>query len=278
MLRPFHAAIDAGTQAVMTAHIRVAGLDDAPATLSGSVIDGLLRTQLGFKGLVVTDALEMRAVSGTVGAEEGAVRALEAGADLLCLGHDLRPESVHEAVVEAVRAGRLDENRVREAATRVAELGRSASGPDTEASPRGVGLEAARRALLVDGEVALTRAPLVVELLTEPSIAAGNAGHGLADALESGTAVRLQDLPLDAHKFVEDRSDRQLVVVVRDAHRHIRERFAAETLLDAAQDGVLVEVGVPLWRPDDANRIATHGMGRVNLEAAAERLRPTRHV
>ena len=278
MLRPFRAAIDAGTQAVMTAHIRVAGLDDAPATLSGAVIDGLLRTELGFEGLVVTDALEMRAVSGSVGAEEGAVRALEAGADLLCLGHDLRPESVHEAVVEAVRAGRLDENRVREAASRVAELGRSAPGSETEASPRGVGLEAARRALLVDGEVALTRPPLVVELLTEPSIAAGNAGHGLAAALESGTAVRLHDASLDAHKLVQDHLDRQLVVVVRDAHRHTRERVAAETLLDAAQDAVLVEVGVPIWRPEGANRIATHGMGRVNLEAAAERLRPTRHV
>ena len=108
MLLPFRAAIEAGAQAVMTAHVRVAGLDDVPATLSKAAIDGLLRGELGFTGVVVTDALEMRAVSATVGVEEGAVRALEAGADALCLGHDLGAEPVHAAVVEAVRSGRLD--------------------------------------------------------------------------------------------------------------------------------------------------------------------------
>ena len=64
-------------------------LDDAPATLSRAVLAGLLRDELGFDGLVITDALEMRAVAGTVGAEEAAVRALAAGVDALCLGHDL---------------------------------------------------------------------------------------------------------------------------------------------------------------------------------------------
>jgi beta-N-acetylhexosaminidase len=274
MLLPFRAAIEAGVRGVMSAHIRVLGLDDAPATLSRAAIGDLLRSRLGFTGVVVTDALEMRAVSATVGAEEGAVRALEAGADALCLGHDLRPESVHQAVVEAVRAGRLPEGRLREAAERVATLG-TTSFEQADEEPE-VGLEAARRALSVDGEAALRRPPLVVELTPERSIAAGRADHGLGDALGGAEVVRLDAAPLDARALLGEHYGRQLVVVVRDAHRHTWERVAAQALLEAALDAVVVEVGVPAWRPDDVPYIATHGSARVNLQAAAERLQPAR--
>jgi beta-N-acetylhexosaminidase len=270
MLLPFRAGIDAGARAVMTAHIRVAGLDDAPGTLSRRVIGDLLRGDLGFTGVVVTDALEMRAVSATVGAAEGAVQALEAGADALCLGHDLRPKAIHAAVVDAVRCGRLAENRVQEAAAKVAELGGSTLEPLTGA--RDVGLEAARRALVVDGEITLRRPPLVIELTPESSIAAGQASNGLADALRSAEVVRLHGAPLDARALLAENYGRQLVVVVRDAHRHAWERVAAQALLEAAPDGVLVEVGVPVWRPDGVGYVATHGQGRVNLVAAANRL------
>jgi beta-N-acetylhexosaminidase len=271
MLLPFRSAVEAGVRAVMTAHIRIAGLDDAPATLSRAAIGGLLRGKLGFAGVVVTDALEMRAVSSTVGVEEGAVRALEAGADALCLGHDLQPALVHAAVVDAVRSGRLPEERLREASSRVAGLP-AAPVPISNAEPRGIGLSAARRALVVDGDVALTRPPLVIELAPEASIAAGEARHGLADSLSSAELVRLHDAPLDPRRLLADHYERQLVVVVRDAHRHTWERVAAEALLEAAPDGVLVEVGVPVWRPDGARYVATHGLARVNLEAVAERL------
>jgi beta-N-acetylhexosaminidase len=270
MLLPFRSAVEAGVRAVMTAHIRIAGLDDAPATLSRAAIGGLLRGELGFAGVVVTDALEMRAVSTTVGVEEGAVRALEAGADALCLGHDLQPDSVRAAVVDAVRSERLPEERLREAALRVAGL--PAVSGAVSAEPRGIGLRAARRALLVDGDVALTRPPLVVELAPEASIAAGEARHGLADSLDSAELVRLHDAPLDPRSLLADHYERQLVVVVRDAHRHTWVRIAAEALLEAAPDAVLVEVGVPVWRPDGARYVATHGVARVNLEAATERL------
>ncbi len=274
MLGPFRAAIEAGTKAVMTAHIQVAGLDDAPGTLSEAVIGGLLRGELGFDGAVVTDALEMRAVSATVGAEEGAVRALAAGADALCLGHDLRPDSVQAAVVEAVRTGRLDEARVGEAAARVAELGRSGQDGDAEAATSDIGLAAARRALESRGEVALTRPPVVVELRPKASIAAGAANHGLGDSLDSAAVVGLHDAPLDARNLVAEHFGRQLVVVVRDAHRYQWQQTAAHALLEAAPDGVLVEVGVPVWHPDGTNYLATRGLGRVNLEAAAELLQP----
>jgi beta-N-acetylhexosaminidase len=274
-LLPFRAAIDAGVRCVMTAHIRVPRLGEAPATLNREILRGLLRGDLRFFGLVMTDALEMRAVSATVGVEEGAVLALSAGADALCLGRDLPPGSVQRALVDAVRARRLDEERLREAAGRVSQTARWASraGPDRLAS-REVGAAAARRALAIDGRVALTRAPLVIELSPTPSIAAGKAGRGLGESIRSRVpateVVRLREAPPDAAVLLDGHGERQLVVVVRDAHRYAWQRAIAETLLARARDGVLVETGLPCWRTEVAGGyVATHGAGRVNLDAAA---------
>jgi beta-N-acetylhexosaminidase len=264
MLLPFRAAIEAGARAVMTAHIVVAGLDDAPSTISRAVLTDLLRGELGFEGLVVTDALEMRAISGAVGVGEGAVLALEAGADALCLGHDLPPDDVHGAIVAAVRSGRLAEERLAGAASRVSTLASSLPAAPVDGEvPRIVGLEAARRAVRAEGDLRLSREALVVELLPEPSIAAGPAGHGLAAALGAETVSLGPDDPA-----VTD--ERRLVVVVQDAHRHPWQQSAAEAILDAARDAILVELGVPLWRPHGVPYLATYGRGRVNLEAAAE--------
>ena len=73
-LDPFRAAIAAGVRSLMTAHIVVRSVGDEPATMSREVLHDLLRVELGFDGVVVTDALEMKAISETVGVEEGAVR------------------------------------------------------------------------------------------------------------------------------------------------------------------------------------------------------------
>jgi beta-N-acetylhexosaminidase len=278
-LQPFRAAIEAGVCTIMTAHVRVPGFGPAPATLNAEVLQGLLRSELGFAGLVITDALEMAAVSTTVGAEDGAAEALAAGADALCLGLDLAPDSVHRAIVGAVQSGRLDESRLQEAAARVRETARWAAAPSRgPAAAADAGAEAARRALFVDGDVTLTRPALVVELRPEPSIAAGNAGRGLGDSLRSrlpaSEAMRLSEQPADAASLLRGHAGRQLVVVLRDAHRHEWQRGTAESLLAAAPDAVVVETGLPYWRPSASGYVATHGAGRVNLEAAASLLVP----
>jgi beta-N-acetylhexosaminidase len=222
----------------------------------------------------------MRAVSATVGVEEGAVLALGAGADALCLGHDLAPGSVQRALVDAVRTGRLDEGRLLEAAGRVSETARWASRatPDRLAS-REVGAAAARRALAIDGRVALTRPPLVIELSPRPSLAAGEAGRGLGESIRSRLpateVVRLTEAqaPREAAALLDGHAGRQLVVAVRDAHRYAWQRAVAEALLERAGDGIVVETGLPCWRPEAAGGyVATHGAGRVNLNAAAARL------
>ncbi len=276
-LEPFRAAIDAGVQTVMTAHVRAPELDDAPATLSRAVVTGLLRGELGFDGLVIADALEMKAVSATVGVARSAVLAVAAGVDAVLLGHDLGEESLAEvqtALVQAVATGELAEERLREAAERVARVGAWASSPHSDgAVVRETGRIAAARALELDGDLALGSDPLVVELRPRANIAAGEAEHSLAAALAerlpATQAVVLDEASADPARVAGLRGDRSLIVVLRDAHRHPWMRDAAERLSPT----VVVEIGIPLWRPRGTGAYAaTHGGSRVSYEVLADRL------
>ncbi|WP_344866379.1 glycoside hydrolase family 3 protein, partial [Planomonospora alba] len=131
-LRPFRAAVAAGVHAIMTGHLVVPALDpEVPATLSGRVLRGLLRGELGFRGLVVTDAVEMRAVSARYGIGGAAALAVAAAADAVCVGGEHADErtatGVRDAVADAVAEGRLPEERLAEAAGRVRDLARRAA-------------------------------------------------------------------------------------------------------------------------------------------------------
>ncbi len=119
---PFRAAVAAGLAAVMTAHILFPALDPhLPATLSPSILTGLLRQELGFQGLIITDDLEMRGVAGGWGAPEAAVLAVLAGADILLCCHEWgTQQAVHAALLSAVQTGRLTEDRLDQSLTRIA--------------------------------------------------------------------------------------------------------------------------------------------------------------
>ncbi|MEU1072313.1 MULTISPECIES: glycoside hydrolase family 3 protein [unclassified Streptomyces] len=126
-LVPFRAAIAAGSKSVMSAHILLPALDPTrPATLSPRVLTGLLREELGYDGLIVTDAVEMQAIASTYGIERGSVLAIAAGADALCVGGGLADEDtvlrLRDALVAAVRDGELPESRLADAAERVRAL------------------------------------------------------------------------------------------------------------------------------------------------------------
>src|SRR5438105_14613396 len=123
-LVPFRAGIDAGAQVVMSAHIAFpAFTGDAPATLSSSVLTGLLRDSLKFKGLVVTDALQMGAIVTKYGAGEAAVRAFEAGSDLILMPAD--PDSAIASMMAALQNGRVSTNRLDASVRRVLEIKRN---------------------------------------------------------------------------------------------------------------------------------------------------------
>ena len=119
---------------VMTSHILLPQLDrNHPATMSRVVLHDLLRGELGFSGVVVSDALDMVGASGSLGMAGAAVAALRAGCDLLCLGTentDTQLADIERAVSSAVADGTLPANRVREATSRVRGLAtRSRSRP-----------------------------------------------------------------------------------------------------------------------------------------------------
>jgi len=125
-LEPFRAAVDAGTLTVMTSHILVPAVDELnPATFSAPILEGILRGELGFTGVIVSDALDMVGASGEIGIPEAAVRALAAGCDLLCIGTDNSDAEIGEIldhVLRAIEEGRLSGERVAEASARVAWL------------------------------------------------------------------------------------------------------------------------------------------------------------
>ena len=277
-LAPFRAAIDAGVQAIMTAHIVVRFVGETPATMNRALLTDLLRGDLGFDGLVVTDALEMKAISDTVGVGEGAVRSLAAGADALCLGHDLFDDAtghVRDVLVGAVASGRLAEERLHEAAARVDRTAEWAGGAAGDVVPdRESGRLVARRALRVEGDTRVTGPVLVVELVPEVGMAAGRLAQLPGEWLQAA----LPDAELRRFELEPPASDlevngRQLVVLARDAHRHAWEREAVEALTSRTNDAIVVELGLPGWSPSRVGAyVRTYGAARANVEAAAEAL------
>ena len=120
-LKPFQAAIEHQVDSIMTAHLTVPAIEpeNIPATVSRRVLSGLLREELGFKGLVVTDAMDMAGLAKQFASGEASVRAIEAGADVLLMPPD--PDAAIRAVMAAVTRGRITRRRIDESALRVLE-------------------------------------------------------------------------------------------------------------------------------------------------------------
>ena len=151
---PFAAAIKAGVAFIMTAHVLVPSLDEKrPATLSRRIVQGMLREELGFKGVILSDDLEMKAIAATYSVPDAAVQAIAAGCDglLICSG-DVEVQALTlEAVVHAVEDGRIPFTRIEDALKRlrVAKerlLGQSVSaGPSPAVLRQVLGCEAHQR-------------------------------------------------------------------------------------------------------------------------------------
>ncbi|MXM68384.1 glycoside hydrolase family 3 protein [Streptomyces sp. HUCO-GS316] len=284
-LTPFRAAIAAGTRAVMSAHILVPALDpEHPATLSHRIVTELLRGDLGYDGLIVTDGIEMQAVAATYGIERGSVLAVAAGADAICVGGGLCDDEtvrrLRDALVSAVRSGELPEERLADAAHRVRELARwtaSAGRPGEVAADDEVGLRAARRALRITGAetfTPLTEAPYVAALTPVANFAVGaETPWGVAAELTRvlpGTETGSFAGEEAGTQALAAAGARRIVAVVRDEHRHPWMTTALDTLLSARPDTIVVEMGVPQATPRGTLHIATHGAARVCGRAAAE--------
>ncbi len=132
-LYPFQQAMDAGIDAIMTAHVTFPKIDDTkaiskkdgteiavPATLSHKVLTGLMREDMGFKGVIVTDAMNMGAISEHFGPVDAAIRAVKAGADILLMPVGI--EAVANGLYDAVNSGDISEDRLEQSVERVLTL------------------------------------------------------------------------------------------------------------------------------------------------------------
>ena len=185
-LAPFAAVIASGVRAVMTAHVIVPAIDpQLPATISPTVLS-LLRRDLGFDGVIMSDALDMGAISDTIGLGEGCVRALLAGADLLGLGNPVLgadyPDKdrrvfteAYDALLRAVGDGRLPVDRLEEAAHRIDVLRAwRREGPRSVSATPMADFTVARRALASRGAVTLPDGPVqLLDVRRMRNVAAG---------------------------------------------------------------------------------------------------------
>ncbi|MGC4175635.1 glycoside hydrolase family 3 protein [Demequina sp.] len=269
-LVPFRAAIAAGARTIMTSHIVVPALDPHnPATFSRRILTDLLRSELGFDGVIVTDALDMAGASADRGIPAAAVAAVAAGAEFLCLGTrntDQQLTEIVEALDAAVSDGTLPSAVVETAAAHVRQLGAELAReraeivvPEHGANGEIPGLTAGVVASAFEVSQSARQlfasnagAPLAwVELDTTPNMAVGPAPWGPFAAGVTPT--------------VEPAQGALVVAVGKDLQRH---PGAADRIAQLAQrnDVLVVEMGWP--HPADTTfHIATYGASRLVGEA-----------
>lgn len=279
-LAPFAAAIAAGAATIMTSHVVLEAIDTAlPATLSRAVLTDLLRGELAYQGVIVSDALDMAGASAQRGIGEAAVLSLIAGADLLCLG----PEENHEprtlaltvdAICSAVKNGRLSEDRLYDAAARVASLRATWSGlAEPEGEPRSAIVARAREAsrtvatsLAAELGTLPDRATVVrINTGTNPAV-----GHTTWGQLDLGG----ETFDLTAADLLMPPPGGTVVVVARRATAHREVWTWITDLLACNQKAWLLELGWPdpeLQRLDRV--ICSWGSATVLTEAIANALR-----
>jgi len=259
-LVPFAAAIAAATATIMTSHILLPQLDHVPATFSPRILGELLRGELGFTGVIVSDALDMRGASGTTGIPDAAVRALAAGCDLLCIGTantDAQLDEIEAAIAASVSDGRLDAARLANAHSRVAALGAAGAAPahDGEPDPEPqFDLDRTISAFDVAPHAApLADATTLVQLDTAANIAVGPAPWGPAAAGAPVLTLREGD-PLPS-------GDGHLVVIGRDNHRREWTRAVIDDARARDPRTLVVDMGWPAADRRYAD-VATFGASR----------------
>jgi beta-N-acetylhexosaminidase len=275
-LAPFRSAIGAGASSVMTGHLLVPALDPrAPASLSHRATTEVLRGHLGFAGVVVTDAVEMGAVSGVDRSEIGgaAVAALAAGADVVCIGAADQAHALATCVAairSAIDDGVLDSGLLRAAALRRAAMRSARVGEEvrfTVAGDIAIVAAAAGRSVTVRADATVRTSGVdVIRIAPEPGYAAGETHWGVADPLRrAGHDVALL---ADGHRPIGV-SGRDLVIETRDPWKDASMVARLESLLAQRPDAVVIDFGWPLEPLTGARGwITTRGTGRLSSALA----------
>jgi beta-N-acetylhexosaminidase len=273
-LVPF-AAVAPHAPAMMSAHVLARGFDaQYPATLSQRIAAALLREELGFRGALVTDCLEMNAVAPR-GAAANAVEALAAGADVLVFSHDVvAANEAVEAIAAAVDAGRLTPARLEEAYTRVQTLRHAGAAPlplDAFPPHPGVGREIARRA------VTLLRGIAHADPLASTAVSFG----GTAATLDrEAPAMETLDAPIapgeaDVRAILDAlaHSQRRSILLARRAHLHPEQAAAIGAILDRYPDALVVSLLEPFdvgLFPSARHLVAAYGDDPASIGGLAD--------
>ncbi len=271
---PFRAAIAHGVDAIMSAHIVMPKLDSSgnPATLSHKILTGLLREKLGFKGVIVTDALDMAGVRKRYGDAEVAVRAVLAGADVLLMPPDF--PKAYNAVLKAVRSGRIPAARLDASVTRILRLKMSRGlFEPTPVDPGAVRshehLKVARK--IAAQAVTLVRSPPLP--LRGSVLVTGPAGERLSALLDGATAVKTAETPKAGEISAAERAARRAdVVVVTTQDADPMQTKLVGAMVKTRRPVIVVSMGAPyeLARLGAyAGALAVYSATDSSLEAAA---------
>ena len=290
-LVPFKRAVELGIPAIMTAHIRYPALDAKnPATLSRAVLAGLLKRDLGFRGLVVTDSLDMRAIAARMPVHKAAAAALKAGADILLIGTG-DPRAAVREIAAQVRSGAINEARLEDAYRKVLKAKRSAglfglteaTSPFDKAYLEITGDLSRRAVTLVRGGglIPLPKDKKIAVIIFSPQRFAENAIHLYRTLLESGyqASQSFFDIGLkngELRKIQEAAAGADLLVLGSfqwTGTQNASQRAAINSLLETGKPSVLLSLmnpyDIPAY-PKAAGVIALYGMTAPSMAAAGE--------
>ncbi|MCP3026495.1 glycoside hydrolase family 3 protein [Halobacillus sp. A5] len=288
-LKPFKAAIDAGIDSIMPAHIVVPALDDSglPATLSKPILTDLLREEMGFEGVIITDSLGMSGAN-VVPPEEVPVEAFKAGADIL-----LNPPNVplaYDAMLEAVEEGEISEKRVDESVFRILEMkfkrGLFDDPSVSEESLQNIGLEEnlALADQMTEDSITLVKNEDVLPLeaddemfVTGPSIAnpdlladlLNNEGIG-SRSMSTGTSPTSSEIE---NAVDQAEGADKVIVTAYTANTNEAQQQLVEDLQSTGKEVIVTSMRNPydiMAFPDIEANVLTYGFEEISVEALAK--------
>ena len=271
-IEPFKNAIASGVSAVMIGHLIAECLDpNLPASLSSKILRDYLRSELGFKGLIVTDALDMGAIGGPTKIHESALNALTAGADLLCFsGMGDQSQFVINSfdwIQSAFNRGEISEDSFIDSSQRVGEIrAKNLKGTKVEEN---IDYKELISGFEVLGDVELSSSAInLVEIGTKPTIAAGDVSWGIHRELRS-VGITCEIHASDA----ENLASKKLVVAFRDAYRDGPLLATLNRLNQRFPDAIFIDMGWPTREFEPRNLIRAYGSSAIVSQAVAARIK-----
>jgi len=271
-IKPFKDAIAAGVSAVMIGHLIAECLDsELPASISPTVLQKYLRGTLNFEGLIVTDALDMGAIGGPTKIHEAALKALSAGADLLCFsGMGDQSQFVANSfnwIQSAISRNELSVDSLYESSERIKNW-RTRSGIN-ESRDENINFKELIPGFEISGDIELnSEAVNLVEIGTKPTIAAGDVSWGMHKELRS------VGIACDIHASdAENLSSKKLVVAFRDAYRDAPLLATLNRLNHRFPDAIFIDMGWPTREFEPKNLIRAFGSSAIVSQAVAARIR-----